>query len=161
MTLELRPMSADRLASWTIRVLQDYEESRRALGRSHKAAAAETQHAAASMFPGGLPAPGHLVHDVVQTDAGAEMVVGLLWVAPREPESNLWWVYDIEIDEMHRGQGHGRTVMELAEEVALAHGATTLGLNVAGRNAAARRLYEAVGYEVLTQEMRKTLIRPA
>jgi GNAT superfamily N-acetyltransferase len=154
-------MPADRLATWTIEVVHEYERSLRALGRSPEAAAAETQHVAASMFPDGHPAPGHLVHDVVRVDVSAETLVGLLWVAPREPGSELWWVYDIEIDEPYRGQGYGRTVMGLAEQVALAHGATTLGLSVAGRNAAARKLYDTVGYEVLTQDMRKTLGRPA
>jgi ribosomal protein S18 acetylase RimI-like enzyme len=34
---------------------------------------------------------------------------------------------------------------------------TSLGLNVHGQNTAARSLYDSLGYQVMTQQMRKPL----
>jgi hypothetical protein len=36
---------------------------------------------------------------------------------------------------------------------------TSLGLNVHGQNTAARSLYDSLGYQVMTQQMRKPLLR--
>lgn len=55
------------------------------------------------------------------------------------------------------GQGFGRRGMQLAEDYARSHGATTLGLSVFGFNHAARGLYESLGYEVTSVKMRKAL----
>ena len=68
-----------------------------------------------------------------------------------------FWVWKVAVDEPHRGQGLGRAAMLLAEEVARAHGATELGLSVFGHNAAARHLYESMGYITKSVQMRKSL----
>ena len=91
-------------------------------------------------------------------DAGGAddgIVVGVLWIGPFTEGSDAWWVWDVEIDEQHRGAGHGRGAMQLAEEEAARHGAATLGLNVFGYNTAARRLYASLGYETTAVQMRK------
>ena len=54
-------------------------------------------------------------------------------------------------------EASGREVLALVEtEVRRLH-ATTLGLSVLGSNDRARRLYERLGYEVVTARMRKLL----
>ena len=50
--------------------------------------------------------------------------------------------------------------MLLAEDYATSHGAHTLGLSVFGFNAAARRLYESLGYGTTTVKMTKRLGPP-
>jgi ribosomal protein S18 acetylase RimI-like enzyme len=47
--------------------------------------------------------------------------------------------------------------MLLAEEQAHGAGATEIGLNVFGYNAVARGLYESLGYETTSLQMRKEL----
>ncbi|MDN3905792.1 GNAT family N-acetyltransferase [Arthrobacter sp. YD2] len=69
--------------------------------------------------------------------------------------SDAWWVSDIEIHEDHRGKGYGRAAMQLAEVAAAEQGAATLGLNVFGYNTVARDLYESLGYETVSMQMRK------
>lgn len=84
--------------------------------------------------------------------------VGYVWVgtdSSKDPHS--WWVWDIVIDEGHRGKGLGRKTMQLAEDYARSQGARTLGLNVFGFNHGARGLYESLGYEVVTTKMKKSL----
>lgn len=73
------------------------------------------------------------------------------------------WVSELEVDHGWRGNGYGRQIMTLAEDVCLKHGITQLRLNFFGSNIIARRLYESLGYSVLFQKMAKDLAsrRPA
>ena len=162
MTTSLRPVPDDRLGPWIARSQADYEESRLRSGEPAEIAAEAARASFERNFPGGRPAPGHLVHDVLASDegdagdaGGGGTVVGVLWIGPFAEGSDAWWVWDVEIDEQHRGAGHGRAAMQLAEEEAARHGAATLGLNVFGYNTAARALYESLGYETTAVQMRK------
>ena len=181
MTTALRLMPDDRLGPWIARSRADYEEARLRSGESPAVAAENARASFERNFPGGRPATGHLVHEVVAVSAGAAgaragavgagagagagddgagpgadgEVVGWIWIGPFAEGSDAWWVWDVEIDEQHRGAGHGRAAMQLAEQEAARHGAVTLGLNVFGYNDAARRLYESLGYETTSLQMRK------
>jgi len=90
------------------------------------------------------------------SEAPAE-VVGFLWIAPQSEGSDAWWVFDIAVEENHRGAGYGRAAMQLAEKAAAEHGASTLGLNVFGYNTVARGLYDSLGYETTAVQMRKAV----
>ncbi|MGW7546682.1 GNAT family N-acetyltransferase [Streptomyces sp. NPDC054770] len=81
--------------------------------------------------------------------------VGTLWLAFSEDRA---WVYDVEADAAHRGQGHGRTLMLLAENQTIAAGRHLLGLNVFAGNTPAERLYESLGYVTAWYVLYKNLI---
>ncbi|MFJ9563049.1 GNAT family N-acetyltransferase [Streptomyces fuscichromogenes] len=81
--------------------------------------------------------------------------VGTLWVAFRENEA---WVYDVRADAAHRGRGHGRTLMLLAENQTIAAGRHVLGLNVFAGNTPAERLYESLGYVTVSYVLYKDLV---
>ncbi len=81
--------------------------------------------------------------------------VGTLWLASRE---GLSFVYDVETAEGHRGRGHGRTLMLLAEAQSIAAGRPAISLNVFAGNTPAERLYESLGYETLTHHLYKDLL---
>ncbi|WP_217550522.1 GNAT family N-acetyltransferase [Streptomyces sp. GbtcB6] len=81
--------------------------------------------------------------------------VGVLWVAFRDDRA---WVYDVEADAAHRGRGHGRTLMLLAENQTIAAGRRVLGLNVFAGNTPAERLYESLGYVTVSYVLHKDLI---
>lgn len=83
--------------------------------------------------------------------------VGILWLGPRREESGGLWVYDVAVDERHRGRGFGRELMLEAERLAKDAGQSRLGLNVFGGNAVAIALYSSLGYRVDAQQMSKTL----
>jgi ribosomal protein S18 acetylase RimI-like enzyme len=110
-------------------------------------------------FPEGRPLEGHFVWDVMVGD----VCVGALWIGPHPqiPDGRSWWVYDIEIDEEHRRRGYARAALRRAEEEVRRLGGTTLGLNVFGFNSEARGLYESLGYEVHSVQMRKRLTASA
>jgi GNAT superfamily N-acetyltransferase len=83
--------------------------------------------------------------------------VGTLWLGLRSGVGPDWWIFDIVIDEPHRGTGLGRPTLRAAEEFVISRGGTRLGLNVFGPNEVARHLYDASGYVVSTQQMFKDL----
>ena len=108
-----------------------------------------------TLFRAGKPGPGQLLF-VVLDDEGSR--VGILWIGPLRAEtSETYWIWNVEIEEPYRRRGLGRAAMILAEEVARAHGATKLGLNVLGHNSVARQLYESMGYSTMAINMRKQL----
>ncbi|AQS70538.1 GNAT family N-acetyltransferase [Streptomyces pactum] len=81
--------------------------------------------------------------------------VGVLWLALREDRA---FVFDVEVDAAHRGRGHGRTLMLLAEAQAIAAGRPLIGLNVFAGNTAAERLYESLGYATTRYSFYKPLL---
>jgi GNAT superfamily N-acetyltransferase len=108
------------------------------------------------LVPGGTPSPGQLIGLVVAPDGP----VGHLWIGPVDADPARWWVYDVAIEPEYRGRGYGRGAMELAERLARAHGAWTIGLNVFRHNEVARRLYVSLGYREAAVVMRKDLGQP-
>ena len=154
MPVDLRPLAEAGLTEFIARSNAGYRQERIDAGDSPEYADERVAASNEQYFPGGAPAEGQLVFEVVADDE----VVGVLWLGVIDPvRPTEWWVFDVEIDEEHRGHGHGRAAMLLAEEVAAAQGGTKLGLNVFGHNTVARGLYDSLGYEVTATNMAKPL----
>ncbi|MGW0845159.1 GNAT family N-acetyltransferase [Streptomyces sp. NPDC002787] len=81
--------------------------------------------------------------------------VGTLWLWLPDDTA---WVYDVEADAAHRGRGHGRTLMLLAEAQAVAAGKTAIALNVFAGNFRAECLYDSLGYETTAHHLSKPLL---
>ncbi|MEU7136438.1 GNAT family N-acetyltransferase [Streptomyces sp. NPDC046261] len=145
-----RPMSEAEFAPWQRAAKAEYARMWRDRGvsRDRAEAKAETDHAA--KLPAGVASPGAvlrvLAHDGVD--------VGTLWLSL---SGEGGFVFDVEVDARHRGRGHGRTLMLLAERECLAAGATTLGLNVFADNTPALGLYTSLGYEPTQIHLYKVL----
>lgn len=109
----------------------------------------------AELLPQGVETPRMLFLSAV-VDAEP---VGRAWVALDHPRGapDCAFLYDIEIDEPHRGRGWGAQLLAAAEAAAVEAGLPKLELNVFGGNRAAISLYTRAGYDVVTQQMRKSL----
>lgn len=85
--------------------------------------------------------------------------VGRAWAGLDHPRGapDTAFLYDIFIDEAHRGLGFGRELLAEMEQLVATNGVGALELNVFGHNATAVALYERSGYVVTTQQMRKKL----
>ena len=154
MPLSLRPMTRSEISAFLATSRDGYVAVRVASGDDEPTAARAADETIAASLPEGQPAAGQLLFRL--EDDGRP--VGSLWIGPADsgqPES--WWVWDITIDDEHRGQGYGKSAMLLAENEARAHGATVLGLNVFGTNTVVRHLYESLGYQIVAIRMSKTL----
>ncbi|ARZ71068.1 acetyltransferase [Streptomyces albireticuli] len=154
-----RPMTADEFTAWERHAKEAYAQdwARRGVPPEQARAKAEADHRGA--LPDGLATPGALLS--VLTHAGEP--VGTLWVTLRaasdaDPGDPGAYVYDIEVAEAHRGHGHGRSLMLLAEGQALRAGETRLGLNVFAGNTPALRLYESLGYRPTEFHLYKALL---
>jgi ribosomal protein S18 acetylase RimI-like enzyme len=154
MVVSLRPMIGPEIPEFLAASRDGYIADRVASGDDPSVAGRAADKTIAAMFPDGEPGPGQLLYRVEEDGQS----VGSLWISPvsaDQPEA--WWVWDITIEEPHRGRGLGKAVMLLAEREARSHGATELGLNVFGSNTVARHLYEHLGYATVAVRMSKRL----
>ncbi|MEU1409012.1 GNAT family N-acetyltransferase [Streptomyces sp. NPDC005728] len=148
---DARPMTPAEFDAW-----QEYESEQYARewieqGVPEADAYAKSRRDHEMLLPRGLESDG-MVFSVLEHEGTR---VGTLWLALQETKA---FVFDVEADAAHRGRGHGRTLMLLAERQAVGSGRLVLGLNVFAGNAPAERLYESLGYETTRSAFIKPLL---
>lgn len=155
--ISVRAMTAAEFRSWREASVREYAAVQVAAGNwSPDEAEALAREANTAMLPDGLATPEMLLLRGVFDDGTP---VGTLWIGLAHPRGapDCAFLYDIEVVPAFRGAGHGRALLAAAEEIVRSHGIGRLELNVYGANGRAVRLYQAAGYEVVTQQMRKSL----
>jgi ribosomal protein S18 acetylase RimI-like enzyme len=157
MTVTLRPMSP---AEFEVAVEATFANGVREWVTTGRIAAedapAEIRRQRERSAPDGL-ATEHMLFFIGEVDGER---IGWIWLAlPGAPPRHAAtaWVYNVEVDEAHRGKGYGRELMLAAERELVQRGVKHMGLNVFGTNQTAIRLYERLGYAVLSQQMAKRL----
>lgn len=152
--MQLVEKSGADLTQWIDQLWPEYLTSMVDAGITREAAEQNIKGHQERLFVNGRPAPGQYIFDILD-DA---IRVGTLWIAePQGGDPSAWFIYDIVIDETHRGSGYGRRAMQAAEDFVRESGGQRLALNVFGPNTVARRLYESMHYRVITQSMMKDL----
>jgi GNAT superfamily N-acetyltransferase len=155
MPVSLRPLTNEELSEFIEADIEGYVEERVRSGERQDVARRVAREQSMALFPDGTPADGQLLFRVLDDDGTA---VGTLWIGPQHADQpGAFWVWDVRIEESHRGKGYGRATMELAEDEARSRGASELGLNVFGHNQVARQLYESMGYAATAIRMKKIL----
>jgi len=152
--LELVDKPHDDLAHWIPAMIASYVEQRIGAGESRESAWRSAEAQREQLFPGGALAEGqHVMNLVVDGKPG-----GVLWMGrPLGGSEDTWFVFYVEVDEAHRGQGLGRQAMEAAEAWTRANGGQRIALSVMGPNTVARSLYDALGFQVMATSMFKDL----
>ena len=155
--LQLRSMTAAEFETYRAKLVPEYAAEHVRAG-DWTADQAETLAAREvnDLLPAGPDSSGMLL--LVASTPGGE-AVGVVWVALDRLPGEAW-IYDIEVNQEHRGKGYGRALLQAAEQEAAQHGSKSIGLNVFGTNTVARRLYESSGYQVTALNMRKDLGAP-
>ncbi len=152
--LALRPMTEDEFARFRPELLEGYAAERaRNLGTTLEVERAVAERQTAELLPDGVRTKNHHLW-IVTDDAGER--VGVLW-ALVDPEQRRAFIYDIAIDEPHRGKGYGRRALELLEEFVRPLGVTRISLNVFADNDVAIGLYQKQGYRPTNFNMTKRL----
>lgn len=146
-----RPMTEAEFGPWRARGQEEYARSWIRRGVPEAEARAKAVNDDAVLLPDGHATEGMLFS--VLEHRGTP--VGTLWLAVTGEQA---FVFDVEADAAHRGRGHGRTLMLLAEAQALAAGRRTVGLNVFAGNTPAERLYDSLGYGTARYFMYKALV---
>ncbi|MFJ7778325.1 GNAT family N-acetyltransferase [Streptomyces yangpuensis] len=152
-----RPMTRAEYDAWLEPGIVEYGRRLVAPGMTDEQGVAASRAEHARMLPDGQDTPGtHVL--LLETAAGEAL--GTLWVGECELPGlgTVPYVYDVKVAPEHRGQGHGRSLMLLAERTVLAAGGSRLGLHVVEGNTPARRLYESLGYRDIAVNAAKELI---
>jgi ribosomal protein S18 acetylase RimI-like enzyme len=146
-----RPMTEAEYETWQAYESEHYARVWIQRGVPETEAYEKSRRDHETLLPRGLATEG-MLFSVLEHEGTR---VGTLWVALPEDKA---YVYDVEADAAHRGHGHGRTLMLLAETQAVAAGRRVLGLNVFAGNTPAERLYESLGYETTRYALYKPLL---
>jgi ribosomal protein S18 acetylase RimI-like enzyme len=149
-------MTRAEFDEWLPRNIAGYAEHIAASGAMPATAAREkAERDTARSFSAGFETPRQHVFRLLAGD----VAVGWLWlgVPGPDPDPLMAWVFQIEVAPEYRGRGYGRAAMLLAEDEARARGMTSLGLNVHGQNKVARSLYDSLGYEAMSLQLKKPL----
>ncbi|MCX4968255.1 GNAT family N-acetyltransferase [Streptomyces sp. NBC_00654] len=150
-----RPMTAGEFARWQVTSKEAYAQDwiDRGVPQEQARRKSETDHA--RNLPDGLATEGMWFRVLIHADEP----VGHVWVArlETEPGEAIGYVFDVEVEPAHRGRGHGRALMHLAEDVTRDAGLGRLGLHVFATNTPALRLYESLGYAVTQHNLAKAL----
>ncbi|WP_329458746.1 GNAT family N-acetyltransferase [Streptomyces sp. NBC_01497] len=151
-----RAMTADEFDAWWAGAHALFADSWASRGMTREQAAAKAEASRRQALPDGFATPGAAFR--VLAAAGA--VVGRVWVARQEiaPGVPGAYVYEVEVAAPSRGRGYGRSLMGVAERVALDWGGAALGLHVFTDNTPAVRLYTSLGYRVTARHFAKQLL---
>jgi ribosomal protein S18 acetylase RimI-like enzyme len=158
MTVTLRPMTPTEFDATIDKVFADTVREWVAAGRiAADEAPAEIRRQRERSAPDGVQTE-HMLFLIGEVDGQR---IGWIWLAlpgapPRHVETA--WVYNVEVDQAHRRRGYGRELMLAAERELVQRGVKHVGLNVFGTNQTAIRLYQKLGYEVISQQMTKPLM---
>lgn len=157
----LLPMRPGSYAAYVEASIAAYADDNVKAGRWAESGAAERSRADfASLLPQGLATPDNFLFEILERQAGT--VVGFAWLALERKHAPVTaYVYNIEIEAAHRRRGHAFRALRALEAMAVAAGATSIGLNVFAFNAGAQALYRKLGYATTNFNMRKRLLPPA
>ena len=155
----LVPMSEAAFVEFERSAIESYARQNVASGRWPAESAMELSRAEhRRLLPDGLATKDAYLFEI--RDPETASVVGSLWLAvQRATGVPTGYVYSVDVAEEHRGKGHARRAFEALEPLCRNLGVQSIGLHVFAFNAPARRLYEALGYEVTGMSMRKSLQR--
>lgn len=148
--IALRPMSQERHDKWASTLWQVYYQELIRAGFSEEYARENSAEDPNNSIEFGKLQPGSFVLEAVYQD----QAIGVVWLVQKNTE---WWIYDIEVDDVHRGEGLGRATLRAIERFASEQGGEKLNLSVFGFNKVARNLYESEGFNTVRIHMSKPL----
>ncbi|TYC68410.1 GNAT family N-acetyltransferase [Streptomyces sp. CB01881] len=154
-----RRIDPEEFPGWLDEAKEGYISDLLSSGLNEEQARAKSDADHVHLLPQGADTPGVALRRLYGPDPDP---LGALWLALRVrdlPDGGpLAWVMVVEVAEAHRGRGHGRSLMLLAERECLAAGVHDLGLNVFSGNRVAIRLYESLGYRITNRVYGKALL---
>ena len=154
---ELEPLTTAQFEKWKPVSIADYARQHTKAGRWTAAEALrKSRKEFETLLPRGMATPRHRFFSIVRLPD--RKAVGMLWIQiEKKPRSAF--VLNIEIDKPFRRRGYAMRAMKLLEQEARRLGLESIRLHVFAHNAAARPLYEKLGYVPTNLLMRKRLRR--
>ena len=154
--VRLIPMTGKEFEEYLERDIERYAEENVKAGYWAPAEALEESGKAhQQLLPTGMATKDH---HFLKIQDGCGIAIGAAWLkANQDTALPSGFIYDLFLEEAHRGRGYGKQTMLALEEKAKEFGLRTLALHVFAHNAAARALYERLGYEVMSLNMIRVL----
>ncbi len=152
---KLIPMTQTELEVFLERTIPEYAEDKVRAGHWAESEALErSRKEFADELPQGLQTKNNYLYTLYDGNDA----VGMIWMrANVDRPTNDGFILELYVEESQRGKGYGKQIMLLIEEKARELGLKAIGLHVFGSNKVAQNLYKAVGYEVTSVNMSKTL----
>jgi ribosomal protein S18 acetylase RimI-like enzyme len=153
--IRLTPMTEADFSAYLEKMIPEYAREKVQAGNWTEAEALERSRKEYEGFlPAGLRTPGHFLFMILsETDEK----VGFLWYALDAKRADKAFLYDFEIYEPFRRRGYASAALAALEQDARPRGVKLLELHVFGHNAAARALYQKVGYVETNVNMAKQI----
>ena len=107
------------------------------------------------LLPDGLLTQGHQFFKAM--DVEKDIRVGQVWIRLEPGEDRRAFIFDVFIEEEHRGKGYGKAMMLALESKAHRMKLSSLALHVFAYNSVALHLYESLGYQTKSVNMVKKL----
>jgi ribosomal protein S18 acetylase RimI-like enzyme len=108
------------------------------------------------LLPQGMNTPGHHFFTIVEGASAEE--AGAMWIAVQAHAGRpIAYVYDIQVHAPYRRRGVATRAFAALEAWAQSQGLTGIALHVFGHNAAARALYDALGFQATNVNMFKPI----
>ncbi|WP_426448691.1 GNAT family N-acetyltransferase [Siccibacter colletis] len=154
-----RPLTAADFPAWRDYFIADYA---REIVENYRLTPGEAQRQAARdvelSFPDGPGTAGQQLVHILAANGGSSQPIGYLWYKP-DPIMRSVFICDFFLFAHCRGQGFGKAALHQLETQLAAEGYTQMMLRVAAHNTAARRVYDACGFNVTGINMNKVLNR--
>jgi RimJ/RimL family protein N-acetyltransferase len=153
----LSPMTLAEYHAWLAESVPDYARDKIAAGEWREdEALARSRAEVDGLLPHGQATAGHHLWAIRERVNGPS--IGTLWVAEQQHGTRrVAYVFDFRIAAAHRRQGHARRAFLALEDAVRPLDVDGISLHVFGRNAAARALYESLGYAATHITMSKPL----
>lgn len=154
--VELLPMSEDQFQSYLERAVHRYAlENIKAGYRTDEDAERRSREDHLRLLHLGLDTPCNYLFVIKDRACGEE--VGALWLKVEDDGRPVGFIYDIFLEEAHRGKGLGKASIRAVEELAKEKGLRALYLHVFAHNPVAVHLYQGAGFKVKSMNMEKRL----
>jgi ribosomal protein S18 acetylase RimI-like enzyme len=151
-------MSLDLFKRWLPPSIAGYAREHTVSGRwSAKEALRRSREEHQTLLPQGPSTPGQHLCSIVRLSD--RKPVGMLWFGIEKAPKPAAFVYNLEIFRGFRRRGYARQAMQLLEVETRRLGLDSIRLHVFGHNAAARALYDELGYVATNVMMKKRLAR--
>ena len=151
----LSPLTPAEFEAWRAASIPAYAADKVAAGQwTPEESLAKSRAEVEQMLPQGLATP--LQHLFAIRDAAHVESIGTLWIAEQQRGAQrIAYVFDFVVAPLHRRQGHAKRAFLTLEDQVRALGLAGISLHVFGHNAAARALYESLGYATTNVTMFK------
>lgn len=154
--INLKLMTAKSFEQFKQDTLNFAEDLAKAEVISLSEAEANTKEQFDKLAPEGQQTENNYFFDVI--DSKSNEIIGYAWLNKAQRfHRQVLSIYDIKINRNYRGLGLGKELMALIEEEAKKLECSRIRLHVFEHNIVAKKLYQSMGFQITSLQMKKEL----